>query len=115
MQILSISFREFLQKEKDETLYIFLPTNQFRLLLFIFIKSFAVTRSFLACDYPSFLVQIVLELKKKKSEKRASLILVQKEEVEPLIRLEDCCDCLCSPSAVRHAFMPSCYIISVLF
>lgn len=115
MQILSISFREFLQKEKDERLYIFLPTNQFRLLLFIFIKSFAVTRSFLACDYPSFLVQIVLELKKKKSEKRASLILVQKEEVEPLIRLEDCCDCLCSPSAVRHAFMPSCYIISVLF
>lgn len=65
MQTLSISFREFLQKEKD-TLYIFLPTNQFRLLLFIFFESSAVTKSFLECDYPSFFVQTVLELKKRK-------------------------------------------------
>lgn len=111
MQTLSISFREFLQKEKD-TLYIFLPTNQFRLLLFIFFESSAVTKSFLECDYPSFFVQTVLELKKRKWGKRAIWIVAHEEEVEPLIRMGDC---LCSLSAVHHAFMPSCYIISVLF
>jgi len=114
MQILSISFREFLQKEKDKTLYFF-AYKSIQTSIIYFHQVFCCNQKFLGMWLSLIFGPDSVGIKKKKSEKRASLILVQKEEVEPLIRLEDCCDCLCSPSAVRHAFMPSCYIISVLF